>query len=77
MTKLPTVSGKKLLQKLKKNGYEEVRRKGSHVFVREKRGTKGTVVPVHANEDLGKGLLRSILQDLDLNLDRLEQLLKS
>jgi predicted RNA binding protein YcfA (HicA-like mRNA interferase family) len=76
MGKLPVVSGKKLLQALLKNEFVAVRRKGSHVFTESADGTRGTVIPVHGNEDLGTGLLRSILHDLDLSVDELLKLLR-
>jgi predicted RNA binding protein YcfA (HicA-like mRNA interferase family) len=71
MAKLPTLSGKKLLKVLSRNGYRAVRQKGSHVFVESQDGTLGTVIPMHGNEDLGKGLLKSILDDFELNTENL------
>lgn len=70
MAKLPAISGKKLLKALKKRGFTVVRQKGSHVFVENSEGL-GTIIPIHANEDLGKGLLKSILNDLELEADDL------
>lgn len=49
------ISGRKLLRILRKNGFSMVRQRGSHVFVQSKDGLKGTVIPVHAGEDLGIG----------------------
>lgn len=71
MPKLPILSGKKLLKMLRRNGYRVVRQKGSHVFAENSEGTLGTVIPVHSNEDLGKGLLKSILDDLELSVQDL------
>jgi len=56
------VTGKQLIRHLKKLGAEEVRRESSHVRMRF--GVCSTTVPVHAGEDLGKGLLRAIERDL-------------
>lgn len=75
MSVLPVLSGKKLLKILVKNGFCALRKKGSHVFVESADGQRGTTVPVHGNEDLGKGLLRSILDDLDLSVDDLLRML--
>ena len=75
MGKLPIVSGKKLLRMLLKHGFCALRKKGSHVFVESSDGTRGTVVPVHGNEDLGTGLLKSILNDLELRVDDLTDML--
>ena len=59
MPKLPIISGKNLIKVLKKNGFIVLRKKGSHVFVESENRVLNTVVPVHGNEDLGKGLLKS------------------
>lgn len=61
----------RLLKVLLKNGYRKVRQKGSHVFVEDASGKFATVVPIHGNEDLGKGLLMSILNDLDIIVEDL------
>ena len=63
--KLPLLSGKELVRILKKLGFETIRQKGSHVFLKHPDG-RVTVVPVHANRDIGKGLLRRILNDVDI-----------
>lgn len=52
------VFGKSIVRLLKKQGWAVVSQKGSHVKL-EKDG-KTTVVPVHGNQDLGKGLVRAI-----------------
>lgn len=75
MSGLPVLSGKKLLRVLLKNGFIALRKKGSHVFIESTDGLHGTVVPVHANEDLGTGLLKSILNDLNLNADDLKRMM--
>ncbi len=75
MGTLRVLSGKKLLKILLKNGFYALRKKGSHVFVESIDGRCGTAVPLHGNEDLGKGLLRSILNDLDLTVEDLEEMM--
>ena len=57
------MTGKDLLKLLRKKGCAELRQKGSHVMV--KCGKCQTVVPVHAGEDFGPGLLRAIERDLE------------
>lgn len=76
MTGLPVLSGKKALRILLKHDYVALRRKGSHIFVESADGTHGTVIPLHGNEDLGPGLLKSILNDLDLTTEDLLCMLK-
>ncbi|TSC57208.1 MAG: hypothetical protein Greene041619_1262 [Candidatus Peregrinibacteria bacterium Greene0416_19] len=76
MGSLPVLSGKKLLRMLLKHGYRALRKKGSHVFIESFDGIHGTAIPLHGNEDLGKGLLKSILNDLELSAHDLERILR-
>ena len=62
MTKIKWVSGKEIIAKLQKNGYEVVEIKGSHHFLRHPDG-RATVVPVHNGETIGPGLKAKILHD--------------
>jgi predicted RNA binding protein YcfA (HicA-like mRNA interferase family) len=55
-------------------GFETVRAKGSHFYLRHPDG-RATVVPVHAGETLGPGLLTQILRDCELTPQDLRPLL--
>jgi len=74
MTPWPSVTGKDLLSALRKTGFDVVRVRGSHHFLRHPDG-RATVVPVHAGETLGPGLLSKILRDCDLDRQQLVRLL--
>jgi len=56
MSKLPLLSGLELCKILNKLGFEEIRQRGSHKYLRHPDG-RTTVVPIHSNRDIGKGLL--------------------
>ena len=73
MTKLITISGKNFCKILEKLGFEKIYGKGSHIRFKHSDGRR-TVVPVHGNEDLGKGLLRTILNQIDLSKEDYEKL---
>jgi predicted RNA binding protein YcfA (HicA-like mRNA interferase family) len=60
---------------LKKAGFEEVRQKGSHVFLKHPDGRR-TVVPVHAGETIGPGLFSKILRDVKLTKEEFYRLMK-
>ena len=60
MTRLPRISGKDLIKSLKKNGFEVIRIRGSHHFLKHS-DSRATVVPVHGNEIIGPGLMNRIL----------------
>ena len=63
------MSGKKLVAKLEKIGFELVRVRGSHHRMKHQDG-RMTTIPVHGNKDLPKGLMRKIIQeDLKMSID--------
>lgn len=74
MTRFSAVSGKAIIAALKRIGFEEIRVKGSHHFLKHPDG-RTTVVPVHSNETFGPGLLASILRDVKLSRTGLQDLL--
>lgn len=66
--KLPLLSGKEVLSILKKQGFEVIRQRGSHVYIQHADG-RSTVVPIHSGRDVGPGLLNKILHDIDTYRD--------
>ena len=74
MTKLPSLTGKKAIKALRKAGFEVMRVKGSHHFLRHADG-RTTVVPVHAGETLGPGLMSKVLRDCELTRAEFQALL--
>lgn len=73
MTKLVSVSPREMARILKRLGFEEIRRKGSHAYFGHRDG-RATVIPLHEGEDLGKGLIRSILRDIDISVAEYDKL---
>ncbi|MCX6592205.1 MAG: type II toxin-antitoxin system HicA family toxin [Acidobacteria bacterium] len=68
MSKLPALTGKKLVSALEQAGFSVLRVRGSHHFMAHPDGRK-TVVPVHSGEVLGPGLLSKILRDIEWTAD--------
>lgn len=64
MSKLPAIKPKDMCHFIESLGYECVRQRGSHRFYKHPKKLRYTTIPVH-NTDLGKGLLRKILKDID------------
>jgi predicted RNA binding protein YcfA (HicA-like mRNA interferase family) len=60
--KLPILSSKNLCSFLEKEGFLSVRQKGSHKFYRHNDG-RTTVVPIHSNKPIKRGLLKAILEE--------------
>ena len=65
MTRLPRLTGKQLVSRLKQKGFHLVRIRGSHLLLRHSDGRQ-TVVPVHSGEIIGPGLVAKILKDAKL-----------
>jgi predicted RNA binding protein YcfA (HicA-like mRNA interferase family) len=55
-------------------GFAVVRVKGSHHFLRHADG-RVTVVPVHAGETIGPGLLAKILKDVEMDARQFDRFL--
>lgn len=73
MARLTPLPAKRVLHALEALGFRTVRQKGSHVFLRHPDG-RATVVPVHPGEEVGRGLLRKIIRDAGVDVDKfLEQ----
>lgn len=72
--RLPRVTAGEVLKVLKSVGFEEVRQSGSHLVLRKPGGPRVTV-PVHAKRILKLALLRAILRDAEMSVDRFMDLL--
>jgi len=68
------ISGKALATLLEKKGWVLQRTQGSHHIYVKARTVGSTIVPVHAGEAIGPGLLGKILRDCDLTRERLQEL---
>jgi predicted RNA binding protein YcfA (HicA-like mRNA interferase family) len=65
---------KKVIKALSKIGFKIVRKHGSHVVLKHSDG-RLTVVPVHAGEEIGIGLLNKIIKDTRLSKEEITELL--
>ena len=68
------LKGREVIRALEGAGFQVVRQKGSHVRMRHPDGRVVTV-PVHAGQDIGRGLLRKILRDAELTREAFLELL--
>ena len=64
--KLPILTSKEVIRLLEKSGFVLVSHKGSHAKYRRADG-RMTIVPVHAGEEIGPGLLLQILNDAGID----------
>jgi predicted RNA binding protein YcfA (HicA-like mRNA interferase family) len=71
VNRLPIIKPRQLIHALEKLGFELVRKSpGSHWQFAHADGRR-TTVPVHKGKDIGPGLLRKILRDIELSDDAL------
>jgi predicted RNA binding protein YcfA (HicA-like mRNA interferase family) len=72
--KLPAVNGADVIRAMGRAGFIAVRVRGSHHVLQHPYGRK-IVVPVHAGETIGPGLLRKILRDTGITKEEFRTLL--
>jgi predicted RNA binding protein YcfA (HicA-like mRNA interferase family) len=73
--KLVPISGREMCKLVEKLGFQKVHQVGSHVRYVHPDGRK-TTIPVHGNEELGKGLLLEILKQIKMTREDYEKLRK-
>ena len=71
---LPVLKARDIIRILKKLGFAEVRQSGSHACFKHPDG-RFTLVPKHGGEDIGRGLLRQILKEIEISPKEFSELL--
>ena len=66
MSRLAPLKARELIKILHKLGFYQTRQKGSHAFFLHQDG-RPTTIPIHPTKQIGKGLLRSILHDINIS----------
>ena len=56
---------RKVIRALEDIGFRQIRQKGSHLFMRHPDG-RTTLIPMHPGEKIGKGMIRKIINDVEL-----------
>jgi len=74
MAKLPILRARELMRVLESIGFSKQRQVGSHIFYKHPDG-RTTLVPRHDREDIGKGLLRQILREIEMSPDEFSEYL--
>ncbi len=74
MPKLPRLTAREIITAIEKVGFILVRQSGSHAIYKNGAGRRVTV-PVHTAKVLHPKLLKSILRDADLTVEKLQDLL--
>jgi len=66
LAKLRVLSGKEVCAILKESGFEEVRRRGSHIVMQKKLSLGTITVPVPDHDEIRIGTLQSIIRQSGL-----------
>ena len=70
---LPHIKSRELIRALEQMGFQLLRKsKGSHWQFEHPDGRR-TTVPVHAGKDIGAGLMRKILRDIEVDAEYLRK----
>jgi len=72
--KLPRITADKVIRVLEKVGFVCVRQSGSHMIYKNREGKRVTV-PYHSKKVLHPKVLKSILRDADLTVERFRELI--
>ncbi len=73
--RLPALTAKQLEKAINKYGFYFVRQESSHKIYANNQG-RFTTVPAHAGETIGRGLLRKIMNDIEISRKEFLSLLK-
>lgn len=71
--KLPIVSGKEFVKRVKKLGYQLEKQEGSHMILRLTK-EPFTKISVPNHKELSKGLLRALISDTGLTVEEFIEL---
>lgn len=72
MVRLKVLSGKEVCHILSAYGFEEIRKKGSHIIMQKKIPDSTITVPVPDHAEIKKGTLQSIIRQSGLSRKEFE-----
>ena len=75
MPKLPVVKARELLKVLKKLGFYKHHQVGSHMQMKNPDGRR-TTIPYHPTQEIRRGTLKAIIDDLDITVEEFIKALK-
>ena len=75
MPKLPVVKAKKLLKTLEKLGFQKHHQVGSHIQLKHSDGRR-TTIPYHSTQEIRRGTLKAIIDDLEMTVEEFTEVLK-
>ncbi len=73
--KLPVLSAREVIKALEKDGFKELRQKGSHISLYKKSGNKTYLTIVLNKKEIKKGTLLGILKKAGISKEKFIELL--
>ncbi len=74
MAKLPRLTAREMIAVLEKSGFSLARQSGSHMIYKNAAGKRVTI-PFHGSKILHPKVLKSVLRDAEISVEKLEELL--
>jgi len=75
MPKLPAIKARELLRVLKKLGFYKHHQVGSHIQLKHVDGRR-TTIPYHPSQEIRRGTLKAIIDDLDMTIEQFIKAIK-
>lgn len=75
MTKIKSLSHKKIIKALEKVGFQPIRQTGSHLFMKNPDG-RTTIIPIHSKE-VKVEIINAILKEAKISRDEWIELIRS
>ncbi len=76
MPKLPVIKARDLLKTLLKLGFYKHHQTGSHIQLKHSDGRR-TTIPYHPSQEIRRGTLKGIINDIDMTVDEFIKVLKN
>ncbi len=76
MPKLPVVKARKLFKTLNKLGFSKYHQVGSHIQLKYEDGRR-TTIPYHPAQEIRRGTLKAIIEDLEMTVEEFIEALKN
>lgn len=75
MPKLPVVKARNLYKTLQKLGFYKYHQVGSHIQLKHPDGRR-TTIPYHPSQEIRRGTLKAIIDDLDMTVEEFTEAFK-
>lgn len=75
MPKLSVIKARELLKSLIKLGFYKHHQVGSHIQLKHEDGRR-TTIPYHPNQEIRRGTLKAIINDLDMTVEEFIKILR-